>query len=442
MQYKKGQKIEVSIEKLAFGGKGIGQFEGRKVFVNDAVPDDLVECSLSRIKPNYFEAKLVKIIKSSDLRIKPKCKHFDICGGCAWQYLSYDEQLKIKETQVKEALEHIGGFKNPDVKPIIGCEDPWFYRNKMEFSFYKGMVGLHPKGYRYEVFDLKECFLESSEIPKILEQVRKIIKPGMLSIVIREGKRTNERLINLIYDEAEIDRTKFTELMKPFATSIYITKKIAKRGQKTQLIEEHLHGKKTLTEEMCGLKFEILPQAFFQPNTIQAEKLYKTVAGLGEIKANHIVFDLFCGTGTIGMTLASKAKFVFGADTNKSAIQNAEQNAKSNNIENIEFFAGDAYKVIKELDIKPDIVVVDPPRSGLSKKLVEKLAKLRPKRIIYVSCNPTTQARDLKILKKAHYKLEVTQPVDMAPHTYHIETVAKLTYNSLWSRILNLIKLT
>jgi len=442
MQYKKGQKIEVRIEKLAFGGKGIGQFEGRKVFVNDAVPGDLVECSLSRIKPNYFEAKLVKIIKSSDLRIKPKCKHFDICGGCTWQYLNYDEQLKIKETQVKEALEHIGGFKNPIVKPIIGCDEPWFYRNKMEFSFYKEMVGLHPKGYRYEVFDLNECFLESPEIPKILEQVRNIIKPGIISIVIREGKRTNERLINLIYDEAEIDRVKFTEFMKPFATSIYITKKIAKRGQKTQLIEEHLHGKKTLTEEMCGLKFEILPQAFFQPNTLQAEKLYKTVAGLGEIKAKHIVFDLFCGTGTIGMTLASEAKFVFGADTNKSAIQNAEQNAKSNNIQNIEFFAGDAYKIIKELDIKPDIVVVDPPRSGLSKKLTEKLAKLKPKRIIYVSCNPTTQARDLKTLKKSHYKLEVTQPVDMAPHTYHIETVAKLTYNSLWSRILNLIKLT
>ncbi|MFC1647591.1 23S rRNA (uracil(1939)-C(5))-methyltransferase RlmD [Patescibacteria group bacterium] len=440
MQYKKGQKIEVSIEKLAFGGRGIGHYDNRIVFVPDTVPGDLVECSLSRIKPKFFEAKLTKIKKPSDKRIKPKCKHFDTCGGCTLQYLPYKTQLAIKESQVREALEHIGGFRNAKVEPIIGCDEPWFYRNKMEFSFYKNMVGLHPKGYRYEVFDLEECFLESTEIAEILVAVRKIIKDGLLSIIIKEGKRTNERLINLIYSDAEINRDEFVKLMKPFATSIYITQKIAKRGQKTQFIENHLYGKKTLTEKMCGLTFEILPQAFFQPNTLQAEKLYKIVADLGEIGPKDIVFDLFCGTGTIGMTLAHKAKMVFGADTNKSAIENAQQNAKLNKIHNIEFYAGDAYKTIKELDIKPDTVIVDPPRCGLSKKLTKKLAKLKPKRIVYVSCNPTTQARDLQILKKGGYKLLLTQPVDMAPHTSHIETVAKLIYNRSWSRFINLIK--
>ncbi len=430
MQYKKGQTAEVTIENLSFGGRGIGHFDSKVIFVDNTVPGDMVECSFTRIKPKFFEAKLIKIIKPSETRVKPRCKHFETCGGCTWQYLPYEKQLEIKEGQVRESLEHIGGFKNPKIKPIIGCEEPWFYRNKMEFSFYENMVGLHPKGYRYEVFDLEECFLESEEIPKILEAVRPIIKPGMISIIIREGKKTNERLINLIYSDCEIDSKHFVDLMKPFSTSIYITQKIAKKGKPTQLIEQHLFGKKTLTEGMCGLKFEILPQAFFQPNTLQAEKLYKTVEDLGEISANDIVFDLFCGTGTIGMTIAHKAKKVFGADTNESAIQNAKQNAVLNNIGNIEFHAGDAYQIVKELNIKPVVVIVDPPRSGLSEKLCEKMAVLKPKHIVYVSCNPATQARDLKILSKAGYKLDVVQPVDMAPHTYHIETVAKLTYNS------------
>lgn len=448
MQYKKGQKIEVRIEKLAFGGRGIGHYDNRVVFVPDTVPGDLVECSLTKIKSKFFEAKLLKIKKTSDKRIKPKCKHFEECGGCTLQYLAYKTQLKIKESQVREALKHIGGFRDAKVEPIIGCDEPWFYRNKMEFSFYKDMIGLHPKGYRYEVFDLEECFLESPEIGEILAEIRKYLKfsteyspsTEYSSIVIREGKRTNERLINLVYTNAKINHEEFVKLLKPFATSIYITQKIAKRGQKTQFIEEHLYGKKTLTEKMCGLTFEIHPLAFFQPNTLQAEKLYKTVADLGGIGPNDIVFDLFCGTGTIGLTLAKYARMVFGADTNKSAIHNAQQNAKLNNIKNIEFYAGDAYKVVKELDLKPDVVIIDPPRSGLSKKLTQKLAKLKPKRIVYVSCNPITQARDLQILNKGGYKLLVTQPVDMAPHTYHIETVAKLIYNRGWSRLLNLIK--
>ncbi len=430
MQYKRGEKIKVKIEKIAFGGKGMGHYDERIIFVNDTVPGDLVECSFTRIKTNFFEAKLQKIIKPSDLRIKPRCKHFRECGGCSWKYLPYKEQLKLKENHVKEILEHIGGFKNAEVKPIIDCDDPWFYRNKMEFGFYKKKVGLHPKVYRYEVFDLKECFLENKEIPRILKKIRKIIQPGFVSITIRESKNNNERLINLTYTESRIDREKFINLIKPFATSIYLTKKIAIKGQKTKFIEEHLFGKKTLTEELCALKFEILPGAFFQPNTLQAEKLYKKAAELSEIGPKDTVLDLFCGTGTIGMTIAKKANKVYGIDTNESAIVNAKQNAKNNSIKNIQFIAGDAYKKVKELNLKADIVIVDPPRCGLNQKLCEKLIEIKPKTIIYISCNPTTQARDLKLLSDSGYKLNLMQPIDMAPHTYHIETVAKLTYNN------------
>jgi 23S rRNA (uracil1939-C5)-methyltransferase len=248
-------------------------------------------------------------------------------------------------------------------------------------------------------------------------------------------------MINLVVSDEEFAfKKEFKELLNGFASSIYITRIIQNKGRRTEIKEELIYGKKVLLEKMCDLKFEILPQAFFQPNTLQAETLYRTVSELGGISEKDTVFDLFCGTGTIGLFLANKAKKVYGADSNESAIHNAIKNARLNDITNIEFHAGDAYKAVKEWDIKPDVTVVDPPRSGLSKKLCKKLAKLKTPKIVYVSCNPSTQARDLQILKKHGYKLITVQPLDMAPHTYHIETVAKLIYNRGWRFIFNLIK--
>lgn len=464
LQYKKGEIIEVEIEKMAFGGIGIGKLENKIVFVENTVPGDVVNVSLTKIKPNFFEAKLVEFIKESESRIEPRCRHFHECGGCSFQYLSYENQLTIKEQQVKEALEHIGGFKNPKIKPIIGNKKPWFYRNKMEFSFYLDdeenlLVGLHPKGYRYEVFELKECFLQTDKTAEIVHLMQEFgrehnLKPfnfkkgtGLLrSMIIRFGRRTNERMINLIVSDEEFKfKNEFKKLFEKFATSIYITQIIQKKGIKTEVKQELIFGKKVIIENMeispsNKLKFEILPQAFFQPNTLQAEKLYSLVLEMGDIKKEDVVFDLFCGTGTIGLFIAHKAEKVYGADENIAAIENAKKNAQLNNIPNVEFIAGDAYKVVKEWGIKPDITIVDPPRSGLNKKLCDKLAKLKVRTIIYVSCNPSTQARDMKILKQGGYKLVSTQPVDMAPQTYHIETVSKLVYNKGWSLINNLIK--
>lgn len=459
MQYKKGEIIKVEINKIAFGGAGIGRYDDRVVFVPNTVPGDIVKARLTRIKPNFFEARVDKFIKESEKRIEPRCPHFAECGGCSLQYLNYEDQLKIKESQVVEALEHIGGFRNPPVKEIIGNKSPWYYRNKMEFSFSYGsdgrvLLGLHPKGYRYEVFELRECYLQTEKTAEIVQIVQKFtqdhnLKPfnykkgeGLLrSLIVRFGKRTNERMINLVVSDEEFAfKKEFKELFTKFATSIYITRIIQNKGRRTETKEELIYGKKVLLEKMCDLKFEILPQAFFQPNTLQAETLYKTVAELGEISEKDTVFDLFCGTGTIGLFLANKAKKVYGADSNESAIHNAIENARLNGITNIKFHAGDAYKAVKEWGIKPDVTVVDPPRSGLSKKLCEKLAKLKTPKIVYVSCNPTTQARDLQILKKYGYKLITMQPIDMAPHTYHIETVAKLIYNRGLRFLLNLIK--
>ncbi|MFC1599475.1 23S rRNA (uracil(1939)-C(5))-methyltransferase RlmD [Patescibacteria group bacterium] len=454
MQYKKGEIIEVEIKKIAFGGAGIGHYDNRVVFVADTVPGDIVKASLTRIKPKFFEARFKEFIQESEMRIEPRCPHFEECGGCTLQYLTYEDQLIIKEAQVKEALEHIGGFKNPHVKKIIGNKTPWFYRNKMEFSFSEGKLGLHPKGYRYEVFELKECYLQTEKTAEIVQKVQKFAKEHNLepfhykkgkglvrNLVIRFGKNTKERMVNLVISNEEFNfKNEFKELLKDFATSIYVTRIIQNKGRRTETVEELIYGKSVLLEKMCGLKFEILPQAFFQPNTLQAETLYRTVAELGEISDKDIVFDLFCGTGTIGLTLAGKAKQVYGADNNESAIRNAIENASLNDVTNIKFHTGDAYKAVKEWNIKPDVTVVDPPRSGLSKKLCKKLAKLKTPKIIYVSCNPTTQARDLQILKKHGYKLISVQPIDMAPQTYHIETVAKLIYNRGIRFLLNLIK--
>lgn len=455
MQYKKGEIIEVEIKKIAFGGAGIGHFDERVVFIEDTVPGDIVKARLTKIKPNFFEAKIEEFIKESDLRIEPRCKHFNECGGCSLQYLSYEDQLEIKEDQVKEAMQHLGGFKNPRIEKIIGNKSPWFYRNKMEFSFSEGpLLGLHPKGYRYDVFELKECFLQTEKTAEIVKKVQQFVKDNNLSVfnfkkgtgllrslIVRFGKRTNERMINLVVSNEEFKLKKeFANLFNKFASSVYLTRIIQNKGRKTEIVEELLSGKKILLEKLGNLRFEILPQAFFQPNTLQAETLYKVVADLGEITEKDTVFDLFCGTGTIGLFLAEKAKKVYGADNNESAILNAFENAKLNNIQNIKFHTGDAYEAVKAWDLKPDITIVDPPRCGLSPKLCEKLAKLKTPKIIYVSCNPTTQARDLQILKKHGYKLITVQPVDMAPQTYHIETVAKLIYNRGWRFILNLIK--
>ena len=479
VKLKKKDEISVKIEKLAFGGKGIAYTQNEDqdnfvVFVDRVVPGDEVLVELFKVKPSFAEGRLIEITKPSSVRIPAKCPHFGTCGGCTFQVLPYDKQLQIKESQVRESIEHIGGIKEMDFKPIIGCDNEWLYRNKMEFSFgYEDdgkpfeekeiAIGLHPKGRRYDVFELKECYLESEDIGNFVKAVQEFMRDhkitlyhgrrntGLLrSITVREGKRSGERLVNLLTSGDKFEpKDEFVKLLTEQAaekgfkapTSIYLTKQITQKGSKTRFEEELLYGKPHLLEIMKlengnELKFEILPQAFFQTNTLQAEILYNKVLELGHITPQDNVFDLFCGTGTIGLFCAHKAKKVFGVDINKSAIENANSNAKINNIQNATFVSGDAFKVIADLNKNsnenPDIIIVDPPRAGLKYELCEHLLSLQAKRLIYVSCNPTTLARDLKILCGANsrpgttYKLHTVQPVDMFPHTYHVETVCEL----------------
>jgi 23S rRNA (uracil1939-C5)-methyltransferase len=459
MQLKKGEIKNVTIEKLAFGGEGIGHIDlnGSKyvVFVEDGIPGDKVEAVLIKIKKNFAKAKINKIIKKSELRTDPRCRHFEYCGGCTLQNIPYKKQLEIKQSQVTEALEHLGGFESPVVETIIKCENIWYYRNKMEFSFRADVeeglkVGLHPRHHRYHVFQVEECFLENDDIGSLLQKVREFAADNNLSvynfnknegllrcIIIREGKRTKKRMINLLISHEDFGHEKgFIELLtsskhfKP-ADSIYITRQTTQKGKRTEFSENHIYGDKFLLEKMLlengtSLDFEIPPSAFFQPNTLQAEKLYSTVIEAGEISKNDTVYDLFCGTGTIGLFCAHKAKEVIGVDINEQAVLNAKKNAGENNIKNAEFHVGDTYKIIKDFSHKPDKVIVDPPRSGLGDKLCGHLIDIKAPVIVYVSCNPATLARDLSILCGNTYKLEFVQPVDMFPHTYHIETVSRL----------------
>lgn len=459
MQLKKGEIITVKIEKLAFGGKGIGFISDDDskfvVFVEDAIPGDTVSAVLKKIKKNYAEAKLHEIMKKSDIRIEPKCKHFENCGGCSLQNIPYEKQLQIKELQVKETLEHIGGFEKPEINTIIGCENHWYYRNKMEFSFRadkeEGVkVGLHPKHYRYEVFQVEECFLESEDIGTLLQRVRDFAVENNLStynfnenkgllrcIVIREGKHTKKRLINLLTSHEQFSQKEdFIALLTQStdftpADSIYITQQITQKGKKTEFHEHHIYGDKFLSEAMklengSILHFDIPPSSFFQPNTIQAEKLYSKVLSMSSITEKDTLYDLFCGTGTIGLFCAHRAKKIIGVDINPAAISTAKANAEKNSINNAEFICGDCYRIVKELNHKPDITIVDPPRSGLGEKLCNHLMDIKSPIVTYVSCNPSTMARDLQILCEKTYSLEEIQPIDMFPHTYHIETICKL----------------
>jgi len=497
-----GEHFDLYVDSLTLDGMGTASLQTlvgpqkqalNYVFhIRKGLPGDHVRVQVETRKKRIFVAHITEYIEPSTMRIEPRCRHFGRreipgqgCGGCTFQSLSYRHQLMTKERLIKQQmLEH--GVDPGLVYPMIGQDNPWYYRNKMEFSFgttgdREFALGLYPKGYRYQVLNLEECFLESeftsNFLPKIrkwaidlgLEPYREGDQTGFLrNLTIREGKRTGERMIELITThrpQAEcgdkmIDATEISEQFKAFIlaeapedfTSIYWTQQYVEQGERTRFIENHLHGSPVLVEKMHlpgeqVLSFEIHPRAFFQPNTLQAELLYAQVlehtgllesggredGGQGENKTR--ILDLYCGTGTIGLCMAPYAQHVVGIELQPNAVDNARENARQNGIDNISFFAGDVGAVLQEDAFieaagKIDLVVVDPPRSGLLKEAREQLKTINAPRIVYVSCNPKSLARDLADLGKFGYTIERIQPVDMFPHTYHVENIAVLTRTS------------
>jgi len=468
MEINKGDEVELTIERLSGEGKTVARKDGMVFFVEDAVPGDVVQARVWKLHKKFAEARAVEILTPSSLRTNPKCKHFGVCGGCKWQQLSYDAQLSFKHQQVVDAFQRIGGFASPDVKPVIGCDDPYFYRNKMEFTFsrYRWLtneemiqmpeqpeevaLGLHiPKRYD-KVLNLEECWLQSELSAAIVNTVREVAKGWELNVyssddqqgylrhlVIRESKRTGEVMVNLVTstDSHEVMQKMTDLLLKYFQQITTIVNNITGRRSMVAVGEKEIvyHGPGYITEKIGDYTFRISANSFFQTNTAQGETLYNCVRSVAGLTSTDVVYDLYSGTGTIAIYLSDAVERVIGIEMVESAIADAERNAELNRVSNCYFLQGDLKdRLTKDSGWlqehpRPTVVVADPPRSGMHAKVIDQIAKLSPQRIVYVSCNPSTQARDAKLLCERGYVLNGIQPVDMFPHTDHIEAVALFT---------------
>lgn len=461
---------------LSGEGMCVARHENFVYFVVGAVPGDLVTAKVFKVKKNYAEARAIRIERPSPLRTDPRCKHFGVCGGCKWQNADYDAQLRFKQQRVIDAFERIGGFSDFKVLPILGSEEIYFYRNKMEFSFSdqqwliekpenrsvqvapaspitnhqsQVFLGLHVPQRYDKILDIEECHLQSTISNEILNQTRSYAREHQLPVyssetesgylrflMVRESKRTNEVMVNIVtYDERPDVMESYAAYMKlmiPQITTIVNTINPRKAQVAYGDKETVCLGPGFIRERIGQFTFNISAASFFQTNTQQAERLYEAARIAAELGPNDLVYDLYSGTGTIAMFISTSAREVVGVESSSSGIKDAERNATQNGVRNCVFLEGDLKdKLTKDTawlqtHANPDVVITDPPRSGMHAKVCEEIAKLAPSRIVYVSCNPATQARDVKLLCERNYRLMHIQPVDMFPHTYHVENIALL----------------
>ena len=460
---KKREEIEIKIDKLAFGGKGIGYINDYVIFVPRTIPGDTVRAQIVKRKSNYAEARLLDVVQKSPLRQEAPCLYFGWCGGCTWQNLSYSEQLKVKKEQVMESVARIAGLKSIVVKDTLPSDEIWSYRNKMEFSFSDRCwllpkdlgdetikkdfaLGLHVPGTFDKILNTEKCLLQGDTANKVLKIVREYsiknrLEPygiksheGFLRfLVIRRSLSSANIMVNIVTYSKE------PELLIPLAELIMskvpevksVVNNINSKKAQIAFGEEEivLAGSKNIVDKIGQFTFEISANSFFQTNTSQAEKLYQTVLRYADLKGDETIWDLYAGTGTISLFLAEKARYVYAFELIESAVQDGIRNAKTNGIKNIKFVEGDLLHNLGTIDKKADLIVIDPPRSGMHPKVCKFLSTSNSQKIIYVSCNPTTMARDLEILANSYTVREI-QPVDMFPHTYHIESVAYLVKKS------------
>lgn len=468
----KGEEVRLEVSSAAFEGKAVARHEGFVVFVLGAVPGDVVRARVTKLKRSYAEAVVERIEQPSPIRTPARCLHFGVCGGCKWQHVTYESQLRFKQEHVVDAFERIGGFPSPEVLPIIGSSEQYFYRNKMEFSFSSRRwlasrpepggtsaegptqgalyLGFHAPQRYDKVIDLEECHLQSERTIRIVEFVREFGRKNSLPVyaseehsgylrflVVRETKRTAQVMVNLVTltDRPEVMKNFAREIVAafPFITTVVNTIN-SRRAQVAYGEAEHvLHGDGVIVEELGGCRFVISAGSFFQTNTLQAERLFEVARSFAGLTGSEVVYDLYSGTGAIAIVLARRAKMVLGIEAAQSAIDDAKRNAHLNGVENCTFIAGDLKdRLTNDSEWKrnvpaPDVLVIDPPRSGMHPRVVQEIKALHAPRIVYVSCNPTTQARDVKDLCVNDYRLDALQPVDLFPHTFHVENVALLT---------------
>jgi 23S rRNA (uracil1939-C5)-methyltransferase len=436
---KPGTQIELGVDDLAFGGAGVARIEGYVVFVRGAVPGDRVIARVTRSKRDYAEAVLVDVLEPSPERIAPVAPH----PGAPWGVLPYERQLAEKERQVREALERYGRFEAPPVAPIVAAEQTWRYRNKLEYSFGENeqgelVLGFHKPGRWNDIEDVTEDVLASEEIDAVRNAAREWAREEGLSawdrrsgdgflrnLVVREGRRSAQLQVRVVTSEGDFRAESFASALGADSVLWTQTGGVAEttRDGKTVLLQ----GEEWIEETLCGLRFRISHEAFFQTNTEMAERLYGEAADAAALTGSERLYDLFCGIGTIGLSMAANARELWGVEIVEPAIADAQRNAKLNGIGNAHFVAGDVRTELRPLVERagtPDVVLVDPPRAGLSQKVVRRILETEAKRIVYISCNPTTLAPNARQIADAGYELKSVNPVDMFPQTPHIEAVA------------------
>jgi 23S rRNA (uracil1939-C5)-methyltransferase len=446
----RGEEVEVGIDSLAYGGSGVGRVDGFVVFVRGALPGDRVRARVTKVKRGFAEAAAETVLDPSAQRVEAPCHHFGIgkCGGCRFQDLAYEAQIAAKEQQVRDALVRIGRLEEPPVEPIVPAASLYHYRNKLEYSFSAGedgevALGFHRAGRWDQVIDIEECLLTTDLGNAIRLAVRDWAREEKLEpydqatgkgylrhLVYREGRNTGQVLVVLVTAPGERFETGYlVDVLRRFPEVRSIHWAINDTpAERTNLPTRLLWGEEAIEEEILGLRFRVRPNAFLQTNTEMAEQLYGIARELAGLSGSENVYDLYCGTGTIGLSLARDASHVWGLEISEEAVACAIENAELNGIENASFFAGNVGQTLEELAEEagpPDLVVVDPPRAGLAGKALRRTGALQAPRIVYVSCNPTTLASDLKVLREEYgYELLRCRPVDMFPHTPHVESVS------------------
>jgi 23S rRNA (uracil1939-C5)-methyltransferase len=454
----------IPVTGYAAEGKALARIDGKVIFIEGAVPGDVADVMITKNKKDWAQGKATRIKEYSAERVQPFCIHFGICGGCKWQMLPYEKQLEYKEQEVRDVIKRIGRINDAPVLPILGSAKTIHYRNKLEFTFSNkkylthdeledlgedqwpgGALGYHVPRLYDKIVEITECWLMDEVNNRIRNGLREFAQKnnysyyditehkGFLRNILIRNCTTGELMVNLVFGNEDKEKREnilnyLLEIVPEISTLVYtINQKW--NDSLTELEPQTYYGKGYVTEKLGDYYFKISPKSFFQTNTLQAEVLYNVAKEFAELTGNEIVYDLYCGTGSIGIFLSKHAKKIIGVEMIEEAIIDAKANAQLNNLSHTFFYAGDVIEICNdaffEMHGRPDVLIVDPPRAGLHNKLITKLLEIKSPKIVYVSCNVATQARDLQLLNEK-YVVEKIQPVDMFPHTHHIESVALL----------------
>lgn len=441
-QIKVGEKYTMELMDITHTGEGLGRLENMIVFVEGGLPGDVVEVEIKNVKKTYAQGRLLAIKENSPERVEPDCQYFNECGGCQLRHMSYDGQLRVKSKMVKDALQRIGGLKELEIAPIIGMEDPTRYRNKAQFKVDQKGMGFYKKN-THNLVHIDDCLNQPESAADVIKTMNTLIQDLNLSIydekthkgyvrgVLHRTNLQGENMITLIVNGKDLSqRAAITEAILagiPNVKSIYVNINREKGNVILGRKSLNVHGAARIVEKIGDLQFSISPNSFFQVNSKQTEKLYDRIKEMAALNGSETVFDLYCGTGTIGLYLAKNAERVIGIESIGDAVLDARENAGLNQLENVTFHLGRAEeelaRITKAENIKPDLIILDPPRKGCEETVLNAINDLKTPRVIYVSCNPSTLARDLKIMTELGYVIKEVQPVDLFPGTGHVETV-------------------